>query len=380
MKSPDDTPSTSRTRRTFIRQASFTAAAAALSLYGSGAPAREGEGEGEGPVLRAAGYRMPRFEALFNGGVTLPGFDVRFEEVGIGDANTNTFSGAQTWDFTEIGLHPFMLAYANEGFRDYTLLPVFPLRLFRHKSIFIRADTGIKSPQDLRGRAVGTPGYSSTSLTWIRGMLKDEYGVAPTDIDWVLSNKDSSADVAGKVSAQESMIPDGLSVRYGPAGADESELLLSGEVDALFHAATPQAFVDGDPRVTRLFENSRQAELAYYQKTGIFPIMHALAVRRSVLEENPGLAKAIFDAYSQAKSRAYARMAKLGWATDMLPWYGQELEHTVAAMGPNFYSYGIAPNRKTLEALFRYSYDQGLAKKRLTIEELFYKDALAFEE
>lgn len=378
MKSPDGNIPTSSTRRSFIRQATYTAAAAALPLYGSSALAREGEGGGT--VLRAAGYRMPRFEALFNGSVTIPGFDVRFEEVGIGDANTNTFSGAQTWDFTEIGLHPFMLAYANEGFRDYTLLPIFPLRLFRHKSIFIRKDSGIKSPRDLRGRAVGTPGYSSTSLTWIRGMLKDEYGVAPQDIDWVLSNKDSSADVVGKVSAQESMIPDGLSVRYGPAGADESELLLSGEVDALFHAATPQAFIDGDPRVTRLFENSRQAELAYFQKTGIFPIMHVVAVRKALLEEHPGLAKAIFVAYSQAKSAAYARMAKLGWAADMLPWYGQELEHTVAAMGANFYSYGIAPNRKTLDTLFRYSFDQGLAKQRLTVEQLFHADALAFEE
>lgn len=378
MKSPDGTSPTSRTRRIFIRQATYSVAAAALPLYGNSALARQGEGEGT--VLRAAGYRMPRFEALFNGNVTLPGFDVRFEEVGIGDANTNTFSGAQTWDFTEIGLHPFMLAYANEGFRDYTLLPIFPLRLFRHKSIFIRKNSGIKSPQDLRGRAVGTPGYSSTSLTWIRGMLKDEYGVAPQDIDWVLSNKDSSADVAGKVSAQESMIPDGLSVRYGPAGADESELLLSGEVDALFHAATPQAFVDGDPRVMRLFENSREAELAYFQKTGIFPIMHVVAVRKALLKEHLGLAKAIFGAYSQAKSEAYARMAKLGWAADMLPWYGQELEHTVAAMGTNFYSYGIAPNRKTLNTLFRYSFDQGLAKQRLTIEQLFHADALAFEE
>ena len=376
MKVPDGNNLASSARRTFIRQATYAAAAAALPFYGSNAFAKDADSR----VLRAAGYRMPRFEALFNGKVKIPGFDVRFDETGIGDANTNIFGGAQTWDFTEIGLHPFMLAHANDGFRDYTLLPIFPLRLFRHKSIFIRADSGIKSPQDLRGRAVGTPGYSSTSLTWIRGMLKDEYGVAPQDIDWVLSNKDSSADVAGKASAQESMIPEGLSVRYGPAGADESELLLSGEVDALFHAATPQAFLDGDPRVRRLFDNSREVELAYFKKTGIFPIMHAVAVRKSKLKEHPGLAKAIFDAYSQAKSAAYARMAKLGWAADMLPWYGQELEHTVAAMGANFYSYGIAPNRKTLEALFRYSHDQGLANKQLTIEELFHADALAFEE
>ena len=105
--------------------------------------------------------------------------------------NTNIFSGPQTYDITEIGLHPFMLAHANDGFRDYTLLPIFPVRIFRHKSVFIRNDRGIKKPEDLIGKKVGTPGYSSSSLTWLRGIFKDEYGVNPEDIHWVISNKDS---------------------------------------------------------------------------------------------------------------------------------------------------------------------------------------------
>ena len=332
------------------------------------------------PPLKAAGYRLPRLEALFDGSIVVDGFDAQFHEVGIGDANTDTFSGKQTWDVTEIGLHPFMLAYANEGFRDYTLLPIFPLRVFRHKSIFIRRDSGIKSPQDLRGRPVGTPGYSSTSLTWIRGMLQDEYDVAPKDIEWVLANADSSADVAGRISKQEQVVPQGINARFGPPGMDESELLINGEVDALFHAATPEAFTRGDPRIGRLFENSREVELAYYRKTGIFPIMHAVAVRKSLLQEYPGLARALFDAYSAAKSKAYAHMSKIGWAADMLPWYAQEMEHTVAMMGPNFYSYGIGPNRKTLETLFRYSHEQGLAQTQLSIEDVFHPASLNFEE
>ena len=361
-------------RRTFIQQSAF--ATAALGSFSS----VFGMAKNETPPLKAAGYRFPRVEALFDGSVTIEGFNAHFEHAGIGDSNTDLFSGAQTLDFTEIGLHPFMLAYANEGFRDYTLLPIFPLRLFRHKSIFIRTGSGIKTPGDLRGRSVGTPGYSSTSLTWIRGILRDEYGVSPEEINWVLSNKDSSANEVGKVSKQESVVPEGINVRMGTKGLDESELLLNGEVDALFHGATPQAFVEGDPKITRLFENSRDVELAYYRKTGIFPIMHAVAVRKALLEKHPEILKAIFEAYSKAKSKAYGYMVKMGWAADMLPWYGQELEHTVAAMGPNFYSYGIKPNRKSLETLFRYSYEQGLAKKNLSIEELFHPDSLGFEE
>jgi len=361
-------------RRTFIQQSAV--AVAALGSWSS----VFGMIKVKTPPLKAAGYRFPRVEALFDGTVPIQGFDAQFKQAGISDSNTDLFSGAQTLDFTEIGLHPFMLAYANDNFRDYTLLPIFPLRVFRHKSIFIRTGSGIKIPADLRGRSVGTPGYSSTSLAWIRGMLKDEYGVSPEEINWVLSNKDSSADQGGKVSKQESVVPAGINVRMGTTGLDESELLLNGEVDTLFHAATPQAFLEGNPKITRLFENSRDVELAYYRKTGIFPIMHAVAVRKTLLEEHPEILKALFEAYSKAKSRAYGYMAKMGWGADMLPWYGQELEHTVAAMGPNFYSYGIKPNRKSLETLFRYSYEQGLAKKHLSVEELFHPDSLGFEE
>jgi len=330
--------------------------------------------------LAAAGYRFPRTEALFNATISIERYDLRFEEVGIGDINTNIISGPQTYDFAEIGLHPFMMAYANDGFRDYTLLPIFPLRLFRHKSIFIRTDRGIEKPEDLRGKTVGTPGYSSTSLTWIRGILYDEYGVAPEDMNWVYSRKDSSGAESGKASKQENIYPSSINIRPGPEGVDESELLVRGEIDALFHAATPQAYIDMHPKVARLFPNSRDTELAYYKKTGVFPIMHAVAVRKTLLEDDPRLVAAIFQAYSQAKARSYHYMNRLGWASDMLPWYGQELEHTVAEMGSNFYSYGIDSNRKSLETLFRYSQDQGLASRQLKIEELFHPASMALEE
>jgi 4,5-dihydroxyphthalate decarboxylase len=370
-------------RRDFMK--ATTLAAGAMGMAGSIgvcrlAMAKTGETSDKGLPITMAGYKFDRTAALVDGRVRLEGCAMQFREAGIGDINTNVFSGPQTLDVTEIGLHPFMLAYANEGFRDYSLLPVFPLRLFRHKSIFIRTDRGIKKPEDLRGKKVATPGFSSTSLTWLRGIVQHEYGVKAEEIKWIVSSKDSSAKAAGKVSKQESVVPKGLSVSKGPEGKDESDLLESGEVDALFHAAEPRAYVEGHPKVARLFPDFRKTERAYFAKTGIFPIMHAVVIRNSLVEQNPWLPKAVFDAYSKAKKLMYDHLNKMGWATISLPWVAQEIEETRALMGDNYYSYGVKPNRKALEALFQYSYEQGLATRKLTIEELFHSSTMEFEE
>ena len=331
--------------------------------------------------ITIAGYKsFDRCAALADGRVAVAGFDHQFEAAGIGDMNTHVFGGPGTRDVTEIGLHPFMLAYANDGFRNYSLLPVFPLRAFRHKSIFIRTDRGIAEPGDLEGRKIGTPGFSSTSLTWLRGIMEHEYGIKQSDIQWVVSAKDSSAGVAGKVSKQENMIPEGLSVSKGPEGKDESQMLLDGDVDALFHAAEPRAYVDGNPIVGRLFPDFRVTERAYFAKTGIFPIMHAVAMRNEVIDRYPKLPKALFDAYSQAKGLAYETLRKTGWADISLPWIAQEIEETRKLMGENFWSYGIGENQRALNALFQYSHEQGLASLKLKIEDLFHPSTLEFAE
>ena len=270
----------------------------------------------KGLSLSMSGYRLDRTKALIDGDVKIEGCDIQFQESGIGDINTNVFSGPQTLDVTEIGLHPFMLAYANDRFRDYVLLPIFPLRLFRHKSIFIRTDRNIKNPMDLRGKTIATAGYSSTSLTWIRGILQDEYDVQAEDIQWIISAKDSSAKDAGKASKQENTFPKGIPIEMGPPGKDESDLLASGEVDGVFHAGEPRAYTEGHPMVSRLFPDYRTTERTYFAKTGIFPIMHAVAIRRSLVLQNPWLVRAVFQAYSQSKTKAYEYMAKITWWKD----------------------------------------------------------------
>lgn len=331
--------------------------------------------------LNMTGYDYPRIKAIYDKKVKIKNctFDI-VNSGGIGDMNTNVFSGPQSFDVTEIGMVPFILAYANEGFRDYTLLPIFPLRMFRHKSVFIHADSDIKNPQDLKGKKIGTPGYSSSSLTWIRGMFQDEFGVSPNDVQWVIAKKDSSADISGQVSKHENVIPEGISITYGTAGKDESDLLLSGEVDALFHAIQPKAFIQGNPEIIRLFKDSKKVEQEYFSKTGIFPIMHAVAVKKELLENNPWLAESLFNAYSESKTMDYNFMTKLGWAYDTLPWYGQEYEETKKVMGNNFWPYGIEANRKVLETLCRYCYEQGLIKEAVKFEDLFISSSFEFTE
>jgi len=366
------------TRRDFMKTAALTVGgASALSLA---ACAQADSDESPERELALAGYRFDRTKALMDGKVGIEGYGVDFTEMGIGDINTHLFSGPQTLDVCEVGLHPFMLAFANDGFRDYSLLPIFPLRLFRHKSVFIRTDRGIETPADLKGKTIATAGYSSTSLTWIRGIFQDQYDVSPADMTWVVSNMDSSAKDAGKVSKQENILPDGVTIQQGPDGMDESDLLENGEVDAVFHAGEPKGYVQGHPKIARLFPDYRSTERAFFTKTGIFPIMHAVAVRNDLIANDPDFVAKVFTAYSQSKQQAYDYMAKMAWLKDSLPWFGQEFDETRALMGDNYYSYGIDANRKPLETLFRYSHEQGLCSRELKIDEVFEPSSLSLTE
>jgi 4,5-dihydroxyphthalate decarboxylase len=364
-------------RRDFIKTAAVaTGAAGALGACDSFATSQS-TAESEGLRIQMAGYDYDRVEGLRDGRVPIEGCDLSFEVSSVGEMNVHVLSGPQTREVTEIGLHPFMLAYANDGFRGYSLIPVFPLRTFRHKSVFIRTDRGIERPEDLRGKKIATPGYSSTSLTWIRGAFQDEHGLDPGDMEWIITSR---ASAGGQASKQENILPEDVPITMGPEGQDESDLLVSGDVDALFHAAEPRAYMEGNPIVARLFPDSRATERAYFAKTGIFPIMHAVAIRDDVIEQNPWLPRAVFEAYSKAKQLSYDFLQHSAWYKLSLPWVGQELEETRKLMGDNYWPYGIEPNRKVLETLFRYSHEQGLASRKLTIEELFHPSTLELAE
>jgi 4,5-dihydroxyphthalate decarboxylase len=335
---------------------------------------------GEGVSITIAGYDYSRVRALVEGKVTVEGCAHRFEITGIGPLNNHVFFGPQTRDVSEVGLIPYILAYCNDGFRDYTLLPIPVLRLFRHKSIFVRTDRGIRSPADLRGKRVATVGYSSSGLTHVRGVLQEEYGVKPAEIEWVSTQKDSASNLTGGVSNWEKVRPHGIKIIDAPDDEDESSLLLAGKVDAILHPAEPKVYQDRDPLVERLFKDHRTVEREYYIRTGVFPIMHSVAIRKETVKEHPWLPKAVFEAYSKAKQLDYEYSQSLGWVMDSLPWYGQELEETRELMGQNFYPYGLQASASSYETAIRYVYDQGLSKRKASLEEMFEKSTLALRD
>ena len=376
----DACPSQTRTvpRRGFLK-ASAVSSLGLTVLPGLG-HAQEETSQPEALPLTVAGYPYERVAAIQDGRVTIDRCRLEFETSKIGELNQHVFSGAQTRHVTEVGLIPYLLAFCNDGFRDYLPLPIFVLKVFRHKSIFVHADRGIEKPEDLRGRKVATVGYSSSGLTWVRGILKDEYGVSPDEIKWVVTEKDSAAKQTGGVSKWEKLLPGNISVEEAPAGKDESDLLLEGTVDAIFHPAEPRACIERHPKVKRLFRDCRAVEQRYFKKTGVYPIMHLVTIRRDLTEQHEWLPKAVFEAYCKSKQLDYQESRRIRWAYSSLPWYGQEFNETVELMGPNFYSYGVPQNRKALETVFRYLHEQSLAERKLRIEEVFVESTLGLED
>ncbi len=194
---------------------------------------------------------------------------------------------------------------------------------------------------------------------------------------WIETTKSSD----GKpLNTAKYFLPDDFPLEKGPPGVDESELLLSGGCDALFTAITPKAFLDGDPKIKRLFPDVRAAEKDYFKKTGLFPIMHVVAIRADLIQANPWLPKAVFEMYSEAKQQAYADLETTTSLKITLPWVTQEFEVTRKLMGKNYWPYGIEANRKELELVMRYTHEQGLVKRRLKFEELFHPSTLELSE
>ena len=210
-------------------------------------------------------------------------------------------------------------------------------------------------------------------------MLEDEYGVAPDDMYWIETSH--SSDKKGGLNESSGggsryHLPADFPLTNGPAGVDESELILSGACDALITAITPRVMAQGNPKVRTLFSNTRAAEQEYYCETGMFPIMHAVAIRATLAEDNPSLAAAVFHMYSQAKQTAYKNLASTTVLRTSLPWTAEEYEDTRALMGDDYWRYGIDDNEKELEAMVRYAHGQGLVSKRIDYRDMFHPSTL----
>jgi len=277
----------------------------------------------------------------------------------------------EEFDATELSFSNYLTLMAR-GNCPYMAIPVFPGRRFRHAGIYINARSGIRKPEDLKGRLVGSPEYQVTASVWIRGILEDEYGVKPSDIRW-------RAGGIYETSRTEKVTfdpPAGVELkRIGP-GKTLSRMLLEGEIDALIGPRAPSYFHEKHPDIVRLFPDFIRQEQDYYRRTGIFPIMHLLAVHRKKIEKLPWLPASLFKAFEKAKNMAIERLLEENEPMATYPWIDGVIREAQEFMGNDFWPYGVEKNKVTLETFLRYHFDQGLSERKLTIEEIFVPSTL----
>jgi 4,5-dihydroxyphthalate decarboxylase len=320
--------------------------------------------------ITIATWDYDRVRALTDGRVKVEGCDVNYITMPVEECFERAFFHGE-FEVAEIGFSPFLIALSR-GPTPYVAVPVFLSRMFRHSAVYIRSDRGIDAPADLRGKRVGVPEYQMSAVMWFRGYLRDEFEIEPNEIDWVQAGLENP----GRRDKFPLNLPDGFPL-ISRNDVALSRLLADGEIDCIMSARTPSCYVNGHPQVRRLFPDYRTAERDYYRKTGIFPIMHALGIRRDVYENNRWLAASLYKAFLKAKRLADSEFAETTALKIGLPWVTAEYEATVAAMGADFWSYGVDANYKTLATMARYSYEQGLAVRLVKVEEMFAEGNLS---
>jgi 4,5-dihydroxyphthalate decarboxylase len=242
-------------------------------------------------------------------------------------------------------------------------------RLFRHSSIYIRTDRGIKTPADLKGKTLGMPEYQMTANVWVRGMLDEEYGVKPRDIKW----RRGGLEEPGREERAKINLPPEIDLQQVPDGRTISDMLAKGEIDGLLSARAPSCYLRGAPNVGRLFSDYPAVEAAYFQKTKLFPIMHAVGIRRSLVEKYPWVAVNVYKAFLKAKALCMEELAEIGHLHATLPWPVAAFDHARKVMGEDYWPYGAHENKLPLETLARYSFQQGLSVRQVALGEMFAK-------
>jgi 4,5-dihydroxyphthalate decarboxylase len=319
--------------------------------------------------ITIATWDYDRVRALVDGRIRVEGCDVNYITMPVEEILERAFFHHE-FDVAEIGFSPYLIALSR-GVAPYVAIPAFLSRMFRHSAIYIRTDRGIESPADLKGKRVGVPEYQMSAAMWARGLLRDEFGVAAAQINWVQGGLETPG--------RRDKFPLNLPDRFPLVSTDNktlSQLLADGELDAVISARQPSCFGAGHPLVRRLFPDYRAAERDYFRRSGVFPIMHAVGIRRDVLDRHPWLAASLYKAFVQAKRLADAEFAEVTALKIGLPWLTAEFDATREVMGNDFWPYGVGPNRKTLELMARYSHEQGLAVRPVAVEEMFAPSTL----
>ncbi|MEW2502751.1 MULTISPECIES: ABC transporter substrate-binding protein [unclassified Amycolatopsis] len=314
------------------------------------------------PITFACGD-YDRTRALEDGSIRPDGIDLTYLRLPVEETFFRMLRHGE-FDASEMSLSTYVASLDRDP-APFVALPVFTSRMFRHGGVFVNTAAGIEKPADLRGKRIGTPEFQLTASVWIRGILADAYDVPLDSVTYLTGGQETPGRIEkGAVSTR-------FDVQPIPADRTLSEMLATGEIDALQSPRIPSSFVAGDGRVARLFPDTVAAEKDYYAATGIFPIMHVVVLRREVHERHPWVAQSLTKALTAAKNEAYARIYDASALRFMEPWLNQHLEDARSLLGPDYWSYGLDANRHVLDVFLRYHHEQGLSARLRTAEELF---------
>jgi ABC-type nitrate/sulfonate/bicarbonate transport system substrate-binding protein len=325
--------------------------------------------------LDIAFWNYDRVRALAEGSVKIAGVEASFHTAPI---VTEIFEGAVNgaYQISELGMTYFLRTF-QDGDSPFRAIPVFPNRAFRHAAIYVNTNSGIEKPEDLNGKVIGELAlYSHDSGTMSKGMLMDEFGFKPETCRWIIGGLDWPMKPIDFVSRPH---PSNVEVSDIPHGKELGAMLEAGEIDALISADNPRCILENSPNVRRLFTDYIPVEREYYKRTGIFPIMHTVVIRKDTLEQHPGLAQAAYKGFCEAKDAAvkeYEHGHIFNNMATMFPWFSHLLEEDKALLGSDWWPYGIEANRHALEALLRYQYEQGITDRLFKIEDIFVPELL----
>lgn len=317
-----------------------------------------------------AAVNYDRLRALQDRTVVPDGIDLNIISLGVEEIFYRQVKYSE-FDISEMSLSSYVLKMADPTF-PFVAIPVFPSRYFRHQSMFINVSSGITGPTDLIGKRVGVPEFQITAGVWQRGILDDDWGVGLGDIQYFTGGVDQP----GREEKEPITLPPGVNLQAIGPQQTLSEMLETGELDAVFSAHVPPSFYSSD-RVVRLFADYKNVEKDYFRRTGIFPIMHVVVIRKSVLEAHPWVARSMVTAFDRALAIAQHDLMYRSSLKVMLPWLADHVEETTDALGDNYWTYGVEANRHVLETFLRYSRHQGLAKADYSPEDLFAPSTLS---
>ncbi|SJM48105.1 4,5-dihydroxyphthalate decarboxylase [Actinomycetales bacterium JB111] len=320
--------------------------------------------------LTLACARYDRTEALRRGDVAARGIDLTYLELPV-EETFYRMVRFREFDVAELSLSTYVMTLDAEE-PPFVAIPVFPSRAFRHSGIYVRRDSAITSPSDLRGNVVGVPEYQVTAAVWIRGILEELHDLPVSSVSY----RTGGLHEPGRIEKVEFDLPTDVSVTQIAPNETLSGMLINGEIDAIYSPRTPAEAMYGDGKIVRLFSDYRATEQDYFRRTRIFPIMHVVAIRRDVYERNPWIARELSVAFYAAKAWAEEGLSETASLRYTLPWLHAEVEATRELMGEDYWRYGLAPEDPTLATFLTYSHAQGLSKHLRDERDLFAPEVL----